>query len=77
MVTTADDAAAAGVIRDGLGAPASCDELGVTVLAADGAQFVPRLFGLGIEVHSVTVSRPTLDDVFLAYTGNRMRERER
>jgi ABC-2 type transport system ATP-binding protein len=80
VVTTADDAAtatAAAAIRDQLGAPASYDESGVTVLAADGAQFVPRLFELGIELHSVTVSRPTLDDVFLAYTGNRMRERER
>jgi ABC-2 type transport system ATP-binding protein len=77
VVTTTDDAAAAGLIRDGLGVPASCDESGVTVLAADGAQFVPRLFGLGIAVHSVTVSRPTLDDVFLAYTGNRMGERDR
>ena len=77
VVTTADDAAAATAIRDQLDAPASCDESGVTVVAADGAEFVPRLFELGIEVYSVTVARPTLDDVFLAYTGNRMRERER
>jgi ABC-2 type transport system ATP-binding protein len=76
VATTADDAAVVGRIRDELGVPASCDESGVTVLASDGAQFVPRLFELGIEVHSVTVARPTLDDVFLAYTGNRMRERE-
>jgi ABC-2 type transport system ATP-binding protein len=76
VAATADDAAAAARIRDELGVPASCDESGVTVLASDGAQFVPRLFELGIEVHSVTVARPTLDDVFLAYTGNRMRERE-
>jgi ABC-2 type transport system ATP-binding protein len=77
VATTADDAAVARRIRDELGLPASCDESGVTVLASDGAQFVPRLFELGIEVYSVTVARPTLDDVFLAYTGNRMRERER
>jgi ABC-2 type transport system ATP-binding protein len=76
VATTADDAAVVGRIRDELGVPASCDESGVTVLASDGAQFVPRLFELGIEVHSVTVARPTLDDVFLAYTGNRMRERQ-
>jgi len=42
----------------------------------DGEQFVPRLFELGLTVRSVSVTRPTLDDVFLAYTGSRLADRQ-
>ena len=42
------------------------------MLAPDGETVVPRLFELGLTVRSVSVSRPSLDDVFLAYTGNRL-----
>ena len=35
-----------------------------------GEEFVPRLFAeLGVPIRSVNVSRPTLDDVFMSYTG--------
>ncbi len=35
-----------------------------------GEQFVPRLFAeLGVPIRAVSVSRPTLDDVFMSYTG--------
>jgi ABC-2 type transport system ATP-binding protein len=46
------------------------------VLAPDGESFVPRLFELGLTVRAVSVSRPSLDDVFLAYTGARMADRQ-
>jgi ABC-2 type transport system ATP-binding protein len=43
----------------------------VTVNVPDGEQFVPRLFAeLGVGIQTVSVSRPTLDDVFVAYTGS-------
>jgi len=44
---------------------------------AGGEQFVPRLFDeLGVPIRSVTVTRPSLDDVFLAYTGRTIRDAE-
>ena len=42
-----------------------------------GEQFVPRLFGgLDVPIRSVTVTRPSLDDVFLSYTGRTIRDAE-
>jgi ABC-2 type transport system ATP-binding protein len=42
-----------------------------------GEQFVPRLFDeLDVPIRSVTVTRPSLDDVFLAYTGRTIRDAE-
>jgi ABC-2 type transport system ATP-binding protein len=43
----------------------------------DGERFLPRLFAqFGLPIRSVSVSRPTLDDVFLAYTGSSIRDAE-
>ena len=42
-----------------------------------GRAFVPRLFAeLGIPIRSVNVARPTLDDVFMSYTGKTIRDAE-
>ena len=42
-----------------------------------GEEFVPRLFAeLGIPIKSVSVSRPTLDDVFMSHTGTTIRDAE-
>jgi ABC-2 type transport system ATP-binding protein len=49
----------------------------VTLAVAHGAQVVPRLFTeLGVGIRSVTVTRPSLDDVFLTYTGRTIRDSE-
>ena len=38
---------------------------------------MPRLFAeLGVGITSVSVSRPTLDDVFMRYTGSTIRDAE-
>jgi ABC-2 type transport system ATP-binding protein len=38
---------------------------------------VPRLFAeLGVPIRSVSVSRPSLDDVFMSYTGSTIRDAE-
>ena len=38
---------------------------------------MPRLFAeLGIPIKAVSVSRPTLDDVFMSYTGSTIRDAE-
>ena len=44
---------------------------------SNGAEFVPRLFAeLGVPITSVAVSRPTLDDVFMSFTGTTIRDAE-
>ncbi|MGH8990326.1 MAG: hypothetical protein ACRDZ7_02225 [Acidimicrobiia bacterium] len=49
----------------------------VTFSVAAGQQFVPRLFAeLSVPIRSVSVARPSLDDVFLAYTGTTIRDAE-
>ncbi|SHF80994.1 ATP-binding cassette domain-containing protein [Geodermatophilus nigrescens] len=75
-VRTADDDAAEALVRERLGVETAREDGVLVVLAPDGERFVPRLFELGLTVRSVSVSRPTLDDVFLAYTGARMSERQ-
>jgi len=74
-LTTADDEAAAALVQQQLGLETVREKSGLVVLAPDGERVVPQLFELGLKVRAVSVSRPTLDDVFLAYTGIRLQER--
>ena len=49
----------------------------VTFGVADGERFVPRLFDeLDVPIRSVETTRPSLDDVFLNYTGRTIRDAE-
>ena len=49
----------------------------MTFGVASGEQFVPRLFAeLSVPIHSVQVARPSLDDVFMSYTGRTIRDAE-
>ena len=49
----------------------------VTFFVPSGEAFVPRLFAeLGVPITSVSVSRPTLDDVFMSHTGTTIRDAE-
>jgi len=49
----------------------------ITFFVAHGEQFVPRLFAdPELTINSVHVARPTLDDVFMAYTGRTIRDAE-
>jgi len=49
----------------------------ITFFVAHGEQFVPRLFAdPDITISSVHVARPTLDDVFMNYTGRTIRDAE-
>jgi ABC-2 type transport system ATP-binding protein len=49
---------------------------GVVTLAVPGAeQFVPQLFAeLDVPIRSVSIARPSLDDVFIAHTGRTLRD---
>jgi ABC-2 type transport system ATP-binding protein len=74
---TEDDVAAIAALRQRFGIEASMAEGAVTFHVAAGESFVPRLFAeLGVGITTVTVARPTLDDVFLRYTGSTIRDAE-
>ncbi len=74
---TDDDELAIARVRDRLGVEAGMHDGQVTLAVANGAQVVPRLFTeLGVGIQAVTVTRPSLDDVFLAYTGRTIRDSE-
>jgi ABC-2 type transport system ATP-binding protein len=77
QITTGDDARAIAELADRFGIEAAVHEGAVTFAVAEGAAFVPQLFaGLDVPINSVTVTRPTLDDVFLSYTGKTIRDAE-
>ncbi|MBN9318040.1 MAG: ABC transporter ATP-binding protein [Devosia sp.] len=77
QITTADDTAAIAALESAFGLKAALLEGQVTFAVAGGAAFVPHLFEkLGVPIHSVTVTRPSLDDVFLAHTGTTIRDVE-
>jgi ABC-2 type transport system ATP-binding protein len=74
---TADDTAALAALRDRFCIEAAVAGGAVTFHVASGEAFVPRLFAeLGVGITSVAVSRPTLDDVFMRYTGSTIRDAE-
>ncbi len=76
-ITTDDDEAALRALYREFGLEGAVREGAVTVRVPDGAGFVPRLFArLGVGIRSVTVTRPSLDDVFLAHTGTTIRDAE-
>ncbi|MFZ0973777.1 MAG: ATP-binding cassette domain-containing protein [Solirubrobacteraceae bacterium] len=76
-IQTDDDAAAIAALADRFGIEARMSEGAVTFGVPEGEQFVPRLFAeLGIPIKAVHVSRPTLDDVFMSYTGSTIRDAE-
>jgi ABC-2 type transport system ATP-binding protein len=76
-IHTDDDAAAIAALKERFEVDAGMSEGAVTFAVAQGEQFVPRLFAeLGIPIKAVHVSRPTLDDVFMSYTGSTIRDAE-
>jgi ABC-2 type transport system ATP-binding protein len=76
-IHTDDDDAAIAAIDERFGVEARIAEGAVTFGVPGGEEFVPRLFAeLGIPIRAVSVSRPTLDDVFMSYTGTTIRDAE-
>lgn len=77
QIQTGDDTAAIAALRERFGLEAAVHEGAVTFAVASGEEFVPRLFAeLGLPIKSVSVSRPSLDDVFMSYTGSTIRDAE-
>jgi ABC-2 type transport system ATP-binding protein len=76
-IDTSDDDAAIAALNDRFGLEAQMSEGSVTFGVESGEAFVPRLFAeLGVPIRSVSVARPSLDDVFMAYTGTTIRDAE-
>ncbi|MFF4369345.1 ATP-binding cassette domain-containing protein [Streptomyces sp. NPDC001594] len=76
--TVSDTAAALRALRERFGLPGRVGaDGGITVRVPDGAEFLPRLAcGLGVPVHSMDLSRPSLDDVFLTWAQRPAEARE-
>lgn len=76
-IRTEDDAIAIERLRQRFNLDAAIHDGMVTFSVREGAQFVPRLFAeLELAIDTVTVTRPSLDDVFMAYTGRTMSDTE-
>jgi ABC-2 type transport system ATP-binding protein len=77
QIQTDDNDRAIGALRERFGIEAAVVEGSVTFGVPEGEHFVPRLFAeLGVPIRAVSVSRPSLDDVFMSYTGTTIRDAE-
>jgi ABC-2 type transport system ATP-binding protein len=77
QISTADDQAAIAELTDRFSIDAAIHEGLVTFSVESGEEFVPRLFAeLDVSIRSVSVARPSLDDVFMNYTGRTIRDTE-
>src|SRR5262249_55009475 len=76
-IETGDDDAAIAALKERFGIEATISEGAVSFAVESGERFVPRLFAeLGVPIRGVSVSRPSLDDVFMSYTGTTIRDAE-
>lgn len=52
----------------------------ITIFSSKGTEVAPMIFNvsskLGIIIKSISITQPTLDDVFLSYTGHELRDSE-
>jgi len=50
----------------------------ITVYTANGTEVIPKIFhasaGGRVRIRSISLTRPTLDDVFISYTGHELRD---
>ncbi len=77
QISTPDDPATIAALRERFEIDATVAEGAVTFGVSNGEEFVPRLFAeLDLPIRSVSVSRPSLDDVFMSYTGTTIRDAE-
>lgn len=54
------------------------DESKITLFASNGTKVIPKIFQisseLDVKINSISLTSPTLDDVFLSYTGHEIRD---
>jgi ABC-2 type transport system ATP-binding protein len=76
-IHTDDNPAAIEALARQFGLEAKISEGAIVFGVPGGEEFVPRLFAeFELPITSVAVSRPTLDDVFMSYTGTTIRDAE-
>lgn len=50
----------------------------ITIFSTNGNQVMPKIFEIsskiGVKIESISLTKPTLDDVFLSYTGRELRD---
>jgi len=75
-LTTEDDDAALRELRDSFEVEARMADDGTLSFTVDrGARFLPGFVrSFPLRIHTISVRRPTLDDVFVALTGHRIRD---
>jgi ABC-2 type transport system ATP-binding protein len=77
QISTDDDDAAIRALKEQFDLDATIAEGAVTFAVEHGEAFVPRLFAeFPMPINAVNVARPTLDDVFMSYTGTTIRDAE-
>ncbi len=77
QIQTDDADAAIAELRERFEVEAAVAEGAVTFGVPAGEQFVPRLFAeMSLPIRAVNVARPSLDDVFMSYTGTTIRDAE-
>jgi ABC-2 type transport system ATP-binding protein len=77
QITTENDEAAIAALAQRFSLEATVSEGAVAFYVPQGEVFVPRLFAeLEMPIKSVSIARPTLDDVFMNYTGRTIRDAE-
>ncbi len=56
----------------------SINQNGITVFTSKGTEVIPLIFqlssGLEIKINSISLTQPSLDDVFISYTGRELRD---
>jgi len=56
----------------------SANQNGITVFSSKGTEVIPLIFQLSsnmeIKINSISLTQPTLDDVFISYTGRDLRD---
>jgi ABC-2 type transport system ATP-binding protein len=76
-IQTDDNDAAIAALRAEFGVDAKVAEGHVSFGVPEGEKFIPRLFSeFTLPIRGVSVSRPTLDDVFMNFTGSTIRDAE-
>lgn len=74
---TSDDEAAIEALHRRFDIDAHMHDGAVTFAVVSGEEFVPKLFAeLDVPIRAVSVARPSLDDVFMSYTGTTIRDAE-
>ncbi len=76
-IKTDDDARAEELLKERFGVNILEDRDCLCFEVERGEEFIPRLFhDFGVRIQSISLHRPTLDDVFLKLTGREIRDEE-